>query len=529
MASYYSGATLSLEQIAQVAYQAGFRGDVLSQMVAIAMRESGGITGAHRTDSNRAALSGDRGLWQINHTAWDNQLIQAGVIKQASDLFDPATNARAALYVYKKQGMAAWAINGDPMRSTNLANASRAVQNAANTGLLGTDWNSGTTATGAGGGTGGSTTLPSDTRLVQNDYGLYAMYQLAPGVWVNYPIPGDGSVQYGGVPIERLSNAAFNQKYPNSVAGAVSGAETAAELKEIQTTYGSFGGFTADLMNQMFPPGDPRRNDPEILRIIATRAGRPDMTDAEFENLLRATQYYQQRTQGELEWNDLSEAERSTRRQDTAARMAQTWLAHVGSTIATNDPRIAQFLEDVSSGKMGFGQWTESFVKPRALQVPESPWNRQLRDEQEAQRQRPIDIENTVAQLRTQAQRWGVPIDEKSLLNYATQLNEKTMSDDDFNKLLKDQAKVLFPWKDYDTETIVAASPWIETYNRVMERQGSLQTTEIAQALTAGTDPWSFEQGLKRSSAWVNETKNGQDAMSGAVSRLGQMAGMAAT
>jgi hypothetical protein len=339
-------------------------------------------------------------------------------------------------------------------------------------------------------------------------------------VWISYGIPGDGSITITGQ-VEKLTDDAFHKKYGQPVAGSRSGAESAEELREITTTYGSYGAYATDIMNQLFPVGDPRRNDTEILRIVATRAGRPDMTDAEFENLLKGTQYYQTRTEGQLAWNDLSEAEKGMQRQDMAARMAQAWLQYTGQTISTGDKRIQQSLEDVASGKMGFGQWTEGYLKPRALAIPESPWNRQLRDEKEDQRSRGNEIENTVSQLRGVIDRWGVTFDEKSLLKYATQLVEKTMSDDDFTKIVKAQAKALYPWKDPDVETVVAASPWIDTYNRTMERTGSLQTKEIKQVLLAGKDPWTFEQELKGTKAWTT-TKNGQDEMYTAVAQLGQ-------
>ncbi len=87
--------TITREATASYLYQAGFRGDLLWQLTAIAGRESSYQPAAHRSDVSKSLLSGDRGLFQINYI-WDKQLIAAGIIRQKSDLFDPAINARAA-------------------------------------------------------------------------------------------------------------------------------------------------------------------------------------------------------------------------------------------------------------------------------------------------------------------------------------------------------------------------------------------------------------------------------------------------
>src|SRR3954471_19168517 len=91
-------AALSAEQVAQIAAQAGFSGRELVYMVAIAKRESGYDPAAHRSDSDKSKLLGDRGLFQIN-SANDQTLIKAGIIKNRSDLLDPVTNAKAAFYL----------------------------------------------------------------------------------------------------------------------------------------------------------------------------------------------------------------------------------------------------------------------------------------------------------------------------------------------------------------------------------------------------------------------------------------------
>ncbi len=78
-------AKFSRNQIRDVAYQAGFRGESLAIAVAVALAESGGDTQA--INSGNSDRSVDRGLWQINS-------IHRQYAPNA--LFEPLYNARAA-------------------------------------------------------------------------------------------------------------------------------------------------------------------------------------------------------------------------------------------------------------------------------------------------------------------------------------------------------------------------------------------------------------------------------------------------
>jgi hypothetical protein len=89
---------LSARQIATFAAAAGFRGADLQTSVAVALAESGGNPAAH----NLSSREDSRGLWQIN--------VRAHPEFASSNLYDPATNARAARAVLAKQGWRAWSV-----------------------------------------------------------------------------------------------------------------------------------------------------------------------------------------------------------------------------------------------------------------------------------------------------------------------------------------------------------------------------------------------------------------------------------
>ncbi len=524
MASYNGPtAALSLENIAQIAYQAGFRGDALWQIVGIAKRESGGDPDAHRSNSSRALLSGDRGLTQINYS-WDDDLIQAGIIKQKSDLFDPVTNMKAAYFLYTQAGkslspwtMAAggWNAGGDSMYGVNQTAAKQAVENASKQGLLGSDY-----SMDPAGNTTPPASLPSDAQIVKNEAGTaaYALFHLN-GVTMRFTIPMDQFAALSkGKTVTTVSSHGFWYWNQHAVDGG-----NAAELSDVGSTYGSFGSFFNTVLDQVFSQSNPARNDPAVLRVIAEFAGRPDMSEAELQNKLKSTPYWQSHTQASLEWNDLSAAEKNSRMASTKAQMAQTWFQFTG---AQQQNFSTDEVTKLASGEMTLTQWTEQFVKPAAAKNGESPWSRQVRTEKETQAQRGIDIENTRASVRQQLAKWGLQWSDKKLADTARDLVEKKMSDDDLLETIKNQANQQYgAWKkDKELDTETAASPWIQTYNRVMEKEGTLFTSEVQAALNGGQDAWSFEQSLKKSAAW-RETRNGREDMYNVVGQVGQLMG----
>lgn len=89
---------LNSSQIAQLAYNAGFRGEALNIAVAVALAESGGNTQAYNPEiaAGTPTGSGSRGLWQIYgaaHPEYNND-----------SAFDPQTNAIAAYKVFREAG-----------------------------------------------------------------------------------------------------------------------------------------------------------------------------------------------------------------------------------------------------------------------------------------------------------------------------------------------------------------------------------------------------------------------------------------
>jgi hypothetical protein len=518
------GVTLTREQVAQIVYQEGARGDDLVFLTGVPERESSYRPGVHRTNSSRGAMTGDFGLWQINYTHFP-ALRAAGIISNPQDLFDPRTNAKAAVFLLRRDGRApwtagsgGWTAGGDANYGWNRAAAQAAVNNAASRGLLGQDYKTSTTANATTAGAEGPTVLPKDGRIVNLNGQLRQVFQIAPGVGIWYSVD---SSMVGGRPVERLSTAQYNQRWARSVAGG-----DAEELKTIPTGFGTFANFWNSILDSVIGKSNPARNDPQVLAVLGEYAGRPDMTTAELQNKLQGTKWFQSRTEQELEYNSLGSAERAKRNEEMLGRMKQAYFEftglQVGNKWSGNTPDVVA----VASGKMSWNEWLEGKLKPQALKIAESPWQRTVRDAEEAKRQRGIDTENTSQRVRDELERYGLRWDAKTMAKWAKDLVEKKRSDEDLMKAMEAGAQALYPGlgplNGQDTATV--AAPWLETIERVLERKATLFDPKVRAALAAGTGVWDFERELTKAPEWMN-TRNADERMNSFASQLNEQFG----
>jgi hypothetical protein len=360
--------------------------------------------------------------------------------------------------------------------------------------------------------------LPTDGVIynIEGTYEMYIMFDVG-GVKIVYTIDAtDARYDWSGRPVTTISRDEWTPI--NAVPGG-----SAAELSTVTDTFGTYKSFWDSILGQVMGYNNPARNDPEVMRVIAEFAARPDMSEAELQNRLQRTGWFQRHTGSQLAWNSASEAEKQKLREQAVATIVESWWQFGGVRPGDDDPRVRNYVEDVASGKMSIGALNH-LVRTLALEDSESPAAREARAEEEARRDRPITIENTAQNIRDQLTRWGLSWTNAEVLRWATDLVEKKKSDADLIGTFKQQAAVLYPWKDPDTETVTAAMPWLSVYERVMEQRPGLMDPKIQKALTAGQPVWEFEQDLKRSDEWMT-TRNGQTEMYGIISDVGRRMG----
>lgn len=356
--------------------------------------------------------------------------------------------------------------------------------------------------------------LPSDAKMFKVGNKYFAVFTVG-GVPISYSVDPKAT-NFNAASVRTLSGAQFHGL--KTVNGG-----SAEELRGLKEQWGSYGKFWGRILDEVIGTTNPARRDAGVLRVLAEYAARPDMSAQELQNKLQGTQWYQTRTQAELEWNSLAAGEKDKRRIETAQDMAGVWLQYGGVNIDATDPRVKNYLERVASGKMGFGAFTE-MVKKQAEADPDSPWARQLAEMEKSRNERGINIENTAQRIRDLARRWGVQMSDSTYTQMATEVVAGTKSDADVLKTFQQQASVLFPWKDPEMETATAAGPWVETYKRLMETETDLMNPKVQQAMSAGMSVWDFEKSLKKSPEWM-KTKNAKDEMTSLVSEVGRRMG----
>ena len=297
-----------------------------------------------------------------------------------------------------------------------------------------------------------------------------------------------------------------------------------AELVSIKTEWGSYQKFWENILDKWFQKDNPARNDPGVLKVMAQLAARPDMSETELYNLLSSTEYYDKLTDVQRKWNDLSDAEKQYQINEMASRLAEAYFLDVGTPINAGNAEIIRYATDIVSGKRSYEGVIGTWVRQQAEKNPESPWMRKVRAEEENQRRRPFDIEQKAGEIRALTNQWGIQMAEGTLQKWANDIVSMTRSDDDLLEALKDQAQVLYPWKDRELSTEEAAQPWIQTYQRVMEKPADVFNGQVQKALSAGQAVFDFERELKSSEQWET-TSNFQEEATKALGDIGRRMG----
>ena len=507
-------ARLTADEIYAVARQAGFSPDQAVTMTAIALAESGGNPNALNPTGEHSV-----GLWQINMEAHGSRY------GGESALYDPLTNARAAFGVSGGgSNISPWTVTHNPKGARYKSHMAAAQQASANAGEGGVGNFNGSpgygnqVTAGAAGGpaftgadqTGGPVAVPADATIYEVDGIRWAAFEFH-GQVIAWQMDRATTHAQQPTPISAEEFQALNIHE----AGSVSELAT-LELRDGET----FTQFLDRTLTRLFPNEEAWR-DPGVVSTALAFIARPDMSDAELQDLIESTAWWNARTDAQRQWDDLSEAEKDVRVDRQRQAVLDIWRRETGEALSPNDPRVDQWALDIASGTREIGGFTLE-AREYALENPESPWSRTIRDEEEQQRRRGITVEDQNGFVRRMARDWGVSLSEEAIDAWALGMVELHQSEEDLRTYLRDQAAVLYPWKDAEQETRLAVEPWLQTYRRVMEREGDIFTPQIQEALQMGTPVFEFERKLMDTDEWVT-TKNGRERMEqdlGAVSRL---------
>lgn len=537
-------------EIYQLLKQADFLPDEATTMVAVAMAESRG----------RPAVVNDTGeystgLFQIN-TAPDanDDLLHM-------DLTDPLQNAQAAKIVYDRQGLQAWTVTHTDKGTKYLSyvkeavNAARMVEatgmgddafllnpmanwdgtpgyggapiSAVGTGIPNgmslEDFQANVATARQSGSAGPATdTYMAGAEVLSTGAGSVLRYTVGEGVFIEFLVTDMDAAARSGYNL-----AVGSQYYVPDDALLVDYREAgdATELAGlVDQGYETMGEFFEDTMSQYFSMNDPARTDSEILYIIARVMANPDVEPNVITGWIQNTTYWNNSTDAAREWNGLSQAEQQARIQTQAVAVAEDYFAATGTQVSITDSRIKAFAEEIASGSRTFASVYQS-IRDLALQDPESPLSRAIRQEEITQRKYGVDIEDQADVFRTDSMNWGLQMSESQILDWAEKFNNNTYSQADWDTYMRDQADVLYPWKSREIQTIDAAQPWMAAYERIMESGAQdLTNNDIQAALQQGMPLFEFEQQLRKKPEWL-ETENANTELTNTAGRIGRTMG----
>jgi hypothetical protein len=351
--------------------------------------------------------------------------------------------------------------------------------------------------------------------------GIYVvLYDVGHGIRVYYDFSAPGTMQQVDVgaygPAQTISPDEFYR-----TPGLIHGGVVQEVLGITQPTFQDWFDKTISTATA----GASWAHDPEMRSIYADWVVNPQVSADEIQARIRQTNYWKSQTDAQRNFNDASPAEQARLVNEAAADLAERYFQLTGTTVDLANPELRGWAQQVASGAQGAGWIVEQFIKPLALQNPESPWSRTVRSEHEQQRQRGVDVENRAEQVRQLYRRWAIPVSDEVARQWALDITANLKSDADLIQQLQQQAAVLYPWKDPQMETMVAAEPWMATYSRVLERpMPDIFDPVLQQALTSGAPVYQFEQDLKRRPEWL-QTKNAKESLSTAAFQLGRLMG----
>jgi hypothetical protein len=353
-------------------------------------------------------------------------------------------------------------------------------------------------------------------------------YQIAEGVYIEYSISQPGLLEANGY---SPADAVEYYEPEGQLVDYATAGDAIAIQELVNEGFESWSELIEEFMGNYYSAHDPARTDPEVMAIftevfVTGIWADPNVDLAAYiESQLRGTEYYQALTAVAAEYNSLTLAEQRARVEQQAAIVAEEFWNLTGNRLSISDEQVVEMATAVASGARTLSAVYQE-IRDIALQDPESPLSRSIRTEEINQGVFGNSVENTAQQYRNEASEWGVQLDDATLDQWAEDVLMGTVSDADWQEYVKDVAETLYPWKNRETKTSVAAQPYLSSYRNLMEVSGDLNTNVIRNFLQ-GSEPGvkpslqEFEMSLRQLPEWKQtaNAKQTYDRVAGSIGR----------
>ena len=284
-------------------------------------------------------------------------------------------------------------------------------------------------------------------------------------------------------------------------------------------------------------------NDPTVLGVLGEWFARPDMSEEELAGRLEQTEWWDQHTITQLEWNDLSSAEQLLRLETKAAELMSVWNSYTGQNLSwidldtDNDGSVSW--EEVSAGNADLANWAEQiasgqatqitavseWIKPAALEIPNSPANQLVVEAEQAANTQGFEVSTNKGDVKDIWDRWGVEISDAQADEYAQQLYMKEISLVDVEEFAKASSNALWTNKPEDVDFITWSSPYATQYSSMLGiATPTYRDDAFTSLLTGDLNMVDFKKQVRRDERW-KFSENARESYTSTYGSIGRMMG----
>lgn len=311
--------------------------------------------------------------------------------------------------------------------------------------------------------------------------------------------------------------------------------------------------YSYDIMQAGLAGSDAVQN-PEVMEIYNQAWSGQSFLDDEnnfdfssFEMNMVMTDYYQQQTARQAQWNDptFSQADRNNAILSQAQRLMQLQNQYTGQQLdwtalsidddltvtieelTNGNPELASWAERIASGAVGEGSAILEWIQPAALEIANSPYNRTLENEKRKAGERGVSEAGLAGQVDSLRERYGLESSAQDLSSWGTRMYMNEISLDELEEQFKLESQALYPNKPLDVDWNTWASPYQTAFQDVLETyKPDFRDPTLQEYLTGAEAPnlFEFKKKLRQDSRWEG-TKNARDTYYRNFSLVGQKMG----
>ena len=395
--------------------------------------------------------------------------------------------------------------------------------------------------------------IPSGYTAYEVDGKKFLVYDMVKGRNAKMVFKHTGSQR---VEAQRVTTSAWNTMSEDWIQGGTTEQGLFMDDKLNNGTR-SFDDITEGLLFAAGLYGTDALDSDEVMSVIAEFIARPDMSGEELTGRLQETDWWDQTTASQREWNDLSTSDQIKAIKDNAQVISGLWTAYTGEQMDwmgfDTDGDGAVSVDEVDAANSELGEWARKlstgevsqqtiileWIRPAALEIDNSPANRIIIEEEQAQNEQGFTVSENKKLVADLWERYGLDISDADATNYANQLymNEVSLSelegstttdeDGEMNSLentARHLSNVRWAGKPEDVDFDTWSKPYATTYANLLEvGEPTFRDESFARFLDdgvgaeGGMNMYEFKKSLRQDARWANT----QNAKTSAAQTLG--------